>query len=133
MKNILPRLLAFMCIVAVVLETTSLAAPGEKGEAPKGSIHLNGKSNSVDLPGLAKISFQQALDAAIAKAPGSVIKAELEVENATLMYSFEIVGANKTLTEVEIDAGNGAVLDADDEAAEAQSASGNATKAVEND
>jgi hypothetical protein len=133
MKNILPRLLTFTCIIAFVLGTTSLALAGERGEPQKGSTQLNAKTSPLDLPGLAKINFQQALDAALAKAPGAVIKAELEVENNILMYSFEIVGANKTLTEVEIDAGTGAVLGADDETAEAKSASGTAAKPVEND
>jgi uncharacterized membrane protein YkoI len=66
-----------------------------------------------DLPNLAKISFEAALRTALAAAPGSVIKAELEVEDGNLMYSFEIVGADKKIKEVEIDAGNGRVLDID--------------------
>jgi uncharacterized membrane protein YkoI len=46
--------------------------------------------------------------------PGTVLKAELEVEDGCLMYSFEIVGAGKKITEVEIDAGNGKVLETED-------------------
>src|SRR5258706_10373667 len=83
--------------------------------APVGSIRPKGEVKPADLPGLAKITFQQALTTALARVPGSVIKAELEVEDGTLMYSFEIVGTNKKISEVEIDAGNGKVLRAEAE------------------
>lgn len=126
-------MLAFTCLSAVVLGATNIVAAGEKNEAPKGSIRPSGKLKPVDLPSLAKITFQQALDAALAKAPGAVIKAELEVEDGILMYSFEIVGTNKGITEVEIDAGNGTVLGTEDESAEEKSASGSEKKPGKND
>jgi uncharacterized membrane protein YkoI len=37
----------------------------------------------------------------------------LEVEDGSLQYSFAIVGADKKVTEVEIDAGDGKVLNID--------------------
>jgi uncharacterized membrane protein YkoI len=45
------------------------------------------------------------------------VTGELEVEDGNLQYSFDIVGADKKVTEVEIDAGNGKVLatDTDDD------------------
>ncbi len=61
----------------------------------------------------AKLSFEAALHAALAAVPGNAIQGELEVEDGTLMYSFEIVTANREIKEVEIDAGNGKVLDID--------------------
>jgi uncharacterized membrane protein YkoI len=42
-----------------------------------------------------------------------VILGELEVEDGNLQYSFDIVGADKSVTEVEIDAGDGKVLATD--------------------
>lgn len=74
------------------------------------SIRPTGRPKPAELPDLAKISFQAALKAALAAVPGRVIKAELEVEDGSLMYSFEIVTAAKIVTEVEIDAGDGTVL-----------------------
>lgn len=47
-----------------------------------------------------------------------MIKAELEVERGTLRYSFQIVGKDKTIT--EIDAGNGKVLQTEKEENEAE-------------
>lgn len=77
---------------------------------PSGSIRPTKKLAESELPALAKISFEAALRFAQAAVPGSVLKGELEVEDGTLIYSFEIVGADKTITEVELDAGNGKVL-----------------------
>jgi uncharacterized membrane protein YkoI len=103
--------LAAGCLVAMTVITAAArgnAAPGKP--AAKGSIRPVGKVKPADCPALAKISFESALQAARARTPGSVIKAELEVEDGCLMYPFEIVGADKSITEVEIDAGNGRVL-----------------------
>src|SRR5882757_525956 len=96
-------------------EKSEKAEKAEKKDEKEiiGSIRLKGEMKPEDLPALTKISFETALKAALAASPGSAIKAELEVEGGNLMYSFEIVGADKKITEVEIDAGNGKVLDVD--------------------
>jgi hypothetical protein len=110
MKNILRILCAASCLAALVIGSALHAADKAEKPAPKGSIRPTGELKPTELPALAKISFQQATAAALKVAPGGVLKAELEVEDGNLMYSFEIVGADKTITEVEIDAGNGQVL-----------------------
>lgn len=125
MKKIIGSLVAIGCSVALsFVAINSASAADKEKEAPKGSIRPSGDIKPADLPALAKINFQQALNAALAKVPGNVIKAELEVEDGNLMYSFEIVGPNKKITEVEIDAGNGKVLDTEDESAEKESGKG---------
>ena len=108
-----PRILS----LAIALAIAGLVAPtvGAKEEKTVGSIRINHKVAPADLPSLAKISYQQALHAALAESPGSVIKGELEVEDGNLMYSFEIVGSNKKITEVEIDAGTGKPLQTENE------------------
>jgi len=118
MKNILRILCATSCLAALVISSALYAADKAEKPAPKGSIRPTGELKSTDLPALAKISFQQALAAALKAAPGGVLKAELEVEDGNLMYSFEIVGADQTITEVEIDAGNGQVLGTEKETGE---------------
>ena len=110
MNNIIRILCAASCLAVLVVGSTLHAADKPEKPAPKGSIRPTGELTPTDLPALAKISFQQATVAALKAAPGSVLKAELEVEDGNLMYSFEIVGADQTITEVEIDAGNGQVL-----------------------
>ena len=92
--------------------------PGEQKHAEKpvvATIRPAGKPKPADLPALAKITFEQALKAALAAVPGSALKGELEVEEGNLVYSFEILNAQKKVMEVEIDAGTGKVLDIDED------------------
>jgi uncharacterized membrane protein YkoI len=122
MKRI--RLFITVSLVALVVPfaVSSLSAKENGKEKQKeeksvstGSIRPAGKVKDTELPALAKISFDDALKAARTAVPGNVIKAELEVEDGSLIYSFEIVGADKKVTEVEIDAGNGKVLAIDND------------------
>lgn len=118
MKKFRLLLTISLLALAVPFAVSSLGAKEngkgkEEKNSAKGSIRPEGKVKKVDLPALAKISFDEALKAAHAATPGSVIKAELEVEDGNLQYSFDIVGADKKVTEVEIDAGNGKVLAVD--------------------
>ncbi len=53
-------------------------------------------------PGIAEI--------ALSNIQGEVLKIELEEENGFLVYGVEVVGPDKTVTDVKIDAGNGDVL-----------------------
>jgi uncharacterized membrane protein YkoI len=76
-----------------------------------GSIHPTGKVKRADLPTLAKISLDDAMKAAQAKVPGTVISADLKMKQGSLLYAIKIVGANKAITGIEIDAGDGKVLE----------------------
>jgi len=119
MKKIRLFLTVSLLALVVPFAASTLGAKEDKKErkqekpSAKGSIRPEVKIKETELPALAKISFDEALKAAHAAAPGSVIKAELEVEDGNLQYSFEIVGTDKKVTEVEIDAGNGKVLAVD--------------------
>ena len=62
------------------------------------------------LAALAKIDATQAVSAALAQVPGTVLKTELDNENGNLVYSVEIKTAKNEIKEVKVDAGNGAVL-----------------------
>jgi uncharacterized membrane protein YkoI len=105
---------ALICTALLAASLTTGAFAKEENAAAAGSIRPAGKIKPADLPTLARISFDEALKAALIAAPGKIIKAELEIEDGNLMYSFEIVGAGKAITEVEIDAGNGKVLGTDE-------------------
>ena len=118
MKNIIRHLALAALLAAVVC----VASAGEKNKEEKketskvtGSIRVAHGVKPAELPALAKITFTQALAAALARVPGGVIKAELEVEDGNLVYSFEIVNAQQKVAEVEVDAGNGQVLDVDED------------------
>jgi hypothetical protein len=111
----LRQLLALACPVILAVALPALAVAKEEPAAAIGSIRPAKPVKPADLPALAKISFEAAVKAATTAVPGQIIKAELEVEDGNLMYSFEIVGTDKSITEVEIDAGNGKVLGMDRE------------------
>ena len=115
----LTGLLAATCSLAVL---HAIAAEKEKPPEAKhaekkvgASIRPTGKLKPADLPALAKVTFEQALQAALAAVPGSALKGELEVEDGNLLYSFDILSAKKKVMEVEVDAGTGKVLDIDED------------------
>ncbi len=128
MKKSFRNLLVASVIAVLSSGFAVLLSAKEERPAPIGSIRPAGQVAPANLPALAKISFQDALRAALAKAPGSVIKAELEVEDGNLMYSFEIVSADRKITEVEIDAGNGKVLNTENEEGEKEAKADEAGK-----
>ncbi len=75
-----------------------------------GSIHPKAHPSVTAQLTHAKVSFETALRAALAHQSGSAIKGELEVEDGSLVYSFDIVTAAGDVAEVEIDAGTAAIL-----------------------
>ncbi len=58
----------------------------------------------------AKISLKDALKAAIAAWPGTVVEAELERKKGHLIYNVQIVNADRKTSEVAVDAITGEVL-----------------------
>ena len=119
MRKIIPIVSVLCCLTAMIaLPAMAKEKTAETKAALQGSIRPAGQVKPADLPALAKISFESALQAALTAVPGHVIKAELEIEDGNLMYSFEIVGADKAITEVEIDAGDGKVLGTENESKE---------------
>lgn len=88
----------------------------EQNETPayKGSIQLPAEQTGTEVPdaqeeaqlqALAKITPQQASQAAQAAVPGTVTSVKLEDEDGSLVYAV-VIGQ----TEVKVDAGNGRVL-----------------------
>src|SRR5205085_2028482 len=76
----------------------------------------NGQSEadqSAALQSLAKISPDQARDAALGAVPGTADKVELDNENGNVVYSVQVTGANGAKTDVKVDAGTGSVLHQD--------------------
>jgi uncharacterized membrane protein YkoI len=111
MKKQIRRLMAVGCLAALAGIAAIPAMAQMQETAPIGSIHPAGKVKRADLPTLAKISLDDAMKAAQAKVPGSVISADLKMKQGSLLYAIKIVGANKTIVGVEIDAGDGKVLE----------------------
>src|ERR1700730_16069483 len=74
---------------------------------------VNTQDREVVLVESAKISIQQAVNAAVSRYNGAVQRVELENEDGFLVYNVELVSADKKLHEVKVDAGNGNILRVD--------------------
>ena len=70
----------------------------------------------------AKISMKKARSIAVAKAPGKIKSSELERENGKLIYSFDIRNSKGTITEVNVNAMDGTVVDVHEENAAKEAA-----------
>jgi len=79
----------------------------------------NGNATEADqskaLAALAKITADQARDAALGAVPGVAGAIELDNENGNVVYSVEVTNAAGTRVDVKVDAGNAKVLAQDTE------------------
>jgi uncharacterized membrane protein YkoI len=87
-------------------------AKSDDSEVRGGTIRLENQVEA-DFPALAKLTSAQAVQKALAAVQGQILKTELENENGFLVYSVEVVTADKTIMEVKVDAGSGKVLAVD--------------------
>ncbi len=76
----------------------------------EGSIAIRNQS-VIKAARLSKISSDKAMQIAVAKAPGRVIKSAIENEDGYLIYAIKTESKSGVRTEVLIDAGTGKVLD----------------------
>lgn len=74
------------------------------------SIKVPSGTHDSEVKALAKISEAQARQAALAAAPGTVLRAEIENENGCAVYGVEIKSADSKVHDVKVDAGTGAVV-----------------------
>lgn len=70
----------------------------------------NEKQASARLSAQAKITQQEAEQAALVAVPGTVSGSELGDENGSLVWQVDVVKADSSQVEVKVDAGNGKVL-----------------------
>lgn len=66
----------------------------------------------------AKVTIDQAIKAALDKAPGTAVEAELERKHDKTVWEVEVVGADGKTSEVHIDAATGTVIDVEAKQAE---------------
>lgn len=78
-------------------------------EIQGGTIKLAKQAES-EYPLLAKVTLDQAIQAALGSTPGKVLKAGLEDEDGFLVYGVEVVTPDEAIMEVKVDAGSGKVL-----------------------
>lgn len=120
-------------LVAALLPMSAFAAgsPTAKPEPAKAEMAEHAMANSdAAMHKEAKLSMKQARAIAMKAAPGKVQSGELERENGKLIYSFDIRTAKHTITEVNVNAMDGVVVDTQVENA-AKEASEKAQEAAE--
>ena len=80
-------------------------------QTPKSADTENEAGEAAALAGLAKLTESDARNAALAKFPRATVqKASLEDENGSVVWAIQLTDANKSVQEVKVDAGNGAIL-----------------------
>jgi uncharacterized membrane protein YkoI len=67
---------------------------------------------------MAKMSIDNAINAALKEVPGKAVRAELENEDGFLVYGVEIAKTDHQFVDVKVDAGNGKVLKIDQDQAD---------------
>ncbi|MGI8641157.1 MAG: PepSY domain-containing protein [Pyrinomonadaceae bacterium] len=80
------------------------------------------KTHQAELARQAKITMEQARAIASGKVQGQFLEEELENENGRLLYSFDIRNAEGKVTEVEIDAKTGEIVNVEEQDAEKEAA-----------
>lgn len=100
-----------MTIIGGVVLTALIAIGGVSAQQAKhtGSIQVK-SDDEAGFAGMATVSLDSAINAALKQVPGKVLKAELENENGYLVYGVEIAKADRQIADVKVDAGNGKVL-----------------------
>lgn len=102
----------FLPLVLLFIPITPQSARAENEHEAKveGSIAIRNQS-VIKAARLSRISSDKAMQIAIAKAPGRVIKSALENEDGYLIYAIKTESKSGARSEVLIDAGTGKVLD----------------------
>ncbi|MGC8493903.1 MAG: PepSY domain-containing protein [Syntrophobacteraceae bacterium] len=76
----------------------------------KGTIPVKGEKQ-IAFAAMAKVSLADAVNSALKSYPGIAIKAELKNLDGYLVYAVEIVTPEQTVMDLDVDAGNGSVLE----------------------
>lgn len=86
----------------------AVAGCASSGTAPAGKMSSTEK---LALLGSTKIEAADAIKTALEKAPGRVVDTELRTKNGKTVWEIDIASSDSKLTEVDVDAGTGAVTD----------------------
>lgn len=73
------------------------------------------RQEAAALAKVAKIDLTQAISAAVAQVPGTVLSARIENEDGNVVYAVDVLTAAGARKDVTVDAGNAAVLRVSDE------------------
>jgi uncharacterized membrane protein YkoI len=86
------------------------------------------RKHESDLQQLARIAPDSAQTLALQKAPGKILESDLEIENGVLLYSYDIQTKDNTIMGIQINAKDGSVVSAKEEAQAGEKAGEKAEK-----
>ena len=96
-----------------------LKAEDLKETAIHGTVQLPNEGNQeAAQASLAKLTVQQAINAAVSRQSGTVLRVELQNEHGFLVYNVELVSPDKKVHEIKVDAGDGSILRIDVDSAD---------------
>jgi len=109
MKNVV-KILSIAVVLFLLVPALGTAQEQEKNEE-------NAVKDAKALAGAAKVTLAAALDKALKAAPGIALVGELEQEENTLIFTFDILPklTSDEITEIHVDAKTGAVIKAVEE------------------
>lgn len=111
--------LAALLTLAAVGGNMAIASSSGGGDTSRGSVeapereHENDAREDRSLKERSSISLADAEQAATDAQPGEVTKVEIEEEEGFIVYKVEVAGAGGAEHELEVDAGNGDILDSE--------------------
>lgn len=83
---------------------------GANGQAAQHEHDGKAKRKDIQRAQTAKITIDQAVQAALAHTPGKAVKAELDSHWGTTTYQVDVLQANHTVMEIKLDAADGKVI-----------------------
>src|SRR5512140_2603118 len=109
------KVLTMSCLVALAAAAGCAAPANSPGPNSPGSTSPEKTSNAekVALLGGAKVDMDAAIKAALAKVPGRAVDTELHTKNGKTVWEIDVVSADNKVTEVDVDATTGAVIDSE--------------------
>ena len=113
MRRIYYLIISTVLIVIIGFAVSFAGSKTDESMEKSGSIQT--KTPMCKLVSMAKITYLDAMNTALKKTPGGVLEVELEVEHGYLVFSVEVITADKKIMEHCIDAGTGEILSSEEE------------------
>ncbi|MFE7748911.1 PepSY domain-containing protein [Streptomyces sp. NPDC057428] len=112
-RNITVAALAAVVLVGGGLVTTAAFADSDSGTKEDRTAGADRAAGSPGTPGKARISVDEAVDAALKAVPGTVTEAELDDDDDDrdrAVWELDVYGSDRTRNDVKVDARSGKVL-----------------------
>jgi len=116
-KALLAMLFSLMLVCGLATVTNAQTNPNKEVKPTVQEKDDDGEDDEVspEERKRVKISAEQARKTALARVDGKIVEEELEKENGRIVYSIEIMNADKKVFDVEVDAETGEIVNVEEE------------------